>query len=115
MEVKVLLSIKKYQPEPQISPSIWMTLGLPSRGSMLHNLIREGLPFEYLKYITSLPEPRKETWWTLTTLLWMSQSDHRSGVGRIQAQRALHGKTSFRAEEARLALRAARYLRTWMG
>lgn len=31
-----------------------MTLGLPSRGTMLHNLIREGLPFEYLERIASL-------------------------------------------------------------
>lgn len=31
-----------------------MTLGLPSRGTMLHNLIREGLPFEYLERIACL-------------------------------------------------------------
>jgi putative toxin-antitoxin system antitoxin component (TIGR02293 family) len=54
MEVKVLSSIKEYQPGPQISPSIWMTLGLPSRGTMLHDLVREGLPFEYLERIASL-------------------------------------------------------------
>ncbi|WP_283184426.1 antitoxin Xre-like helix-turn-helix domain-containing protein [Pseudomonas svalbardensis] len=31
-----------------------MTLGLPSRGTMLHDLVREGLPFEYLARITCL-------------------------------------------------------------
>ena len=30
-----------------------MTLGLPSRGTMLHDLIHEGLPFEYLARIAS--------------------------------------------------------------
>jgi putative toxin-antitoxin system antitoxin component (TIGR02293 family) len=51
MEVKVLLSIKEYQPGPQIPRSIWMILGLPSRGTRLHDLVREGLPFEYLERI----------------------------------------------------------------
>ena len=54
MEVKVLSSIKEYQPEPQIPPSIWMILGLPSRGTRLHDLVHEGLPFEYLERIASL-------------------------------------------------------------
>ena len=31
-----------------------MTLGLPSRGTRLHDLIREGLPFEFLDRIASL-------------------------------------------------------------
>lgn len=30
-----------------------MTLGLPSRGTMLHDLVCEGLPFEYLERIAS--------------------------------------------------------------
>ncbi|WP_447764707.1 antitoxin Xre-like helix-turn-helix domain-containing protein [Pseudomonas reinekei] len=30
-----------------------MTLGLPSRGTRLHDLVREGLPFEYLGRIAS--------------------------------------------------------------
>ena len=47
-------SIKEYQPGPQISQSIWMTLGLPSRGTRLHDLVHEGLPFEYLERIASL-------------------------------------------------------------
>ena len=54
MEMKVLSSIKEYQPGPQIPPSIWMTLGLPSRGTRLHDLVREGLRFEYLERIASL-------------------------------------------------------------
>jgi len=54
MEVKVLSSIKEYQPGHQIPPSIWMTLGLPSRGARLHDLVREGLPFEYFERIASL-------------------------------------------------------------
>jgi putative toxin-antitoxin system antitoxin component (TIGR02293 family) len=54
IEVKVLLSIKEYQPGPQIPQIIWMTLGLPSRGTRLHDLVHEGLPFEYLERIASL-------------------------------------------------------------
>ena len=50
----MLSSIKEYQPGPQISPSIWMTLGLPSRGTRLHDLVREGLPLEFLDRIASL-------------------------------------------------------------
>jgi putative toxin-antitoxin system antitoxin component (TIGR02293 family) len=54
MEVKVLSSIREYQPGPHIPQSIWMSLGLPSRGTTLHDLVREGLPFEYLGRIASL-------------------------------------------------------------
>lgn len=54
MEVKVLSSIKEYQPGPQIPKSIWMTLGLPSRGTKLHDLVHEGLPFEILERIASV-------------------------------------------------------------
>lgn len=54
MEMKTLSSIKEYQPGPQIPLSVWMTLGLPSRGTMLHDLVREGLPFEYLERISVL-------------------------------------------------------------
>jgi putative toxin-antitoxin system antitoxin component (TIGR02293 family) len=50
----VLSSIKEYQPGPQIPPSIWMTIGLPSRGIKLHDLVREGLPFEFLERIASV-------------------------------------------------------------
>ncbi|MNN41682.1 hypothetical protein D3C81_1558150 [compost metagenome] len=31
-----------------------MTLGLPSRGTRLHDLVREGLPFEFLERIARL-------------------------------------------------------------
>jgi putative toxin-antitoxin system antitoxin component (TIGR02293 family) len=54
MEVKVLSSIKEYQPGPQIPPGVWMTLGLPSRGTRLHELVREGLSFVFLDRIASL-------------------------------------------------------------
>lgn len=54
VEVKVLSSIKEYQPRPQIPPSIWMTIGLPSRGIKLLDLVREGLPFEFLERIASV-------------------------------------------------------------
>jgi putative toxin-antitoxin system antitoxin component (TIGR02293 family) len=53
MEVKVLSSIKEYQPGPQIPQRIWMPLGLPSRGTRLHDLICEGLPFEFFDRIAS--------------------------------------------------------------
>jgi putative toxin-antitoxin system antitoxin component (TIGR02293 family) len=59
MEMKVLSSIKEYQPEPQIPQSVWMTLGLPSRGTMLHDLVREGLPFELLDRIASLLQAQR--------------------------------------------------------
>ena len=49
----MLLSVKEYQPGPQIPQNVWMTLGLPSRGTMLHDLVHEGLPFEYLERIAS--------------------------------------------------------------
>ena len=50
----MLSSIKEYHPGPQIPPSIWMTLGLPSRGTRLHDLVHEGLPFELLERIASV-------------------------------------------------------------
>ena len=59
MEVKVLSSIKEYQPGPQIPQSVWMTLGLPSRGTMLHDLVHEGLPFEYLERIARLLQAQR--------------------------------------------------------
>ena len=52
--VNVLAPIKKYEPRQQIPQSVWMSLGLPSRGTRLHDLIREGLPFELLDRIASL-------------------------------------------------------------
>jgi hypothetical protein len=41
VEVKVLSSIKEYQPGPQIPPSIWLTIGLSSRAIRLHDLVLE--------------------------------------------------------------------------
>lgn len=38
-----------------------MTLGLPSRGTRLHDLVHEGLPFEYLERIANvLQMPRED-------------------------------------------------------
>ncbi|MHC8304875.1 antitoxin Xre-like helix-turn-helix domain-containing protein [Pseudomonas sp. PB3P13] len=50
----MLLSVKEYQPGLQIPQNVWMTLGLPSRGTRLHDLVHEGLPLEYLARIASL-------------------------------------------------------------
>ncbi|WP_238540693.1 antitoxin Xre-like helix-turn-helix domain-containing protein [Pseudomonas sp. GM48] len=55
----MLSSIKEYQPGPQIPQSVWMTLGLPSRGTMLHDLVHEGLPFEFLERIASLLQAQR--------------------------------------------------------
>jgi putative toxin-antitoxin system antitoxin component (TIGR02293 family) len=54
MEMKVLSSIKEYQPGPLTSDCIWSALGLPSRGTSLHELIHQGLPFERLDQIAML-------------------------------------------------------------
>lgn len=59
MEVKVLSAIKEYQPGAHIPESVWMTLGLPSRGTMLHDLVHEGLPFEYLERIANLLQAQR--------------------------------------------------------
>lgn len=50
----MLSSIKEYQPGPQIPTSIWIPLGLPSRGTRLYDLIHEGLAFEYLGQIANV-------------------------------------------------------------
>ncbi len=55
----MLSSIKEYQPGPQIPQGIWMTLGPPSRGTMLHDLAREGLSFEFLDRIASLLQAQR--------------------------------------------------------
>ncbi|MGH8384272.1 MAG: antitoxin Xre-like helix-turn-helix domain-containing protein [Pseudomonas sp.] len=46
-------SIKEYRPGPQSVQCIWTALGLPSRGTRLHELVYEGLSFEYLDRIAS--------------------------------------------------------------
>ena len=58
MEVKVLSSIKEYQPGSQIPQNIWITLGMPSRGTKLYDLIREELTFEIIDRIASLLQVR---------------------------------------------------------
>ena len=59
MEMKVLSSIKEYQPGPPASDCIWSALRLPSRGTRLHELIHLGLPFEHLDQIASLLQVKK--------------------------------------------------------
>jgi putative toxin-antitoxin system antitoxin component (TIGR02293 family) len=84
MEVKVLSSIKEYQPGPQIPQSIWMTLGLPSRGTGLHDLVYEGLPFEYLDRIASLLQAQRVV---ITKAICISPSTlaRRAKAGRFNA------------------------------
>lgn len=50
----MLSSIKEYQPGPPALDCIWSALGLPSRGTRLHELIHQGLPFEHLDQIAAL-------------------------------------------------------------
>lgn len=52
--MKVLSSIKEYQPGPPATDCIWSALGLPSRGTRLYELIHQGLPFERLDQIATL-------------------------------------------------------------
>jgi putative toxin-antitoxin system antitoxin component (TIGR02293 family) len=84
MEVKVLSSIKEYQPGPQIPQGIWMTLGLPSRGTRLHDLVHEGLPFEYLDRIASLLQTQRVV---ITKAICISPSTlaRREKAGRFNA------------------------------
>lgn len=54
----MLSSIKEYQPGSQIPQNIWITLGMPSRGTKLYDLIREELTFEIIDRIASLLQVR---------------------------------------------------------
>ena len=45
---------KEYQPRLHTPQDVWTTIGLPSRGSRLHDQVREGLAFEYLERISNL-------------------------------------------------------------
>jgi putative toxin-antitoxin system antitoxin component (TIGR02293 family) len=56
----VLSLIKEYQPEELISEDIWTALGLPSRGTSLFDVVRTGLPFEFLDRIASLLQIKRE-------------------------------------------------------
>lgn len=49
----MLPSIKEYRPNVPLTEGIWASLGLPSRGSQLHDLIRQGLPFDFLDQLAS--------------------------------------------------------------
>ncbi|MNO86007.1 hypothetical protein D3C76_773950 [compost metagenome] len=55
----MLSSIKEYQPGPPATDCIWSALGLPSRGTRLHELIHQGLPFEHLDQIATLMQMQR--------------------------------------------------------
>jgi len=42
-------SIKKYNPVESVRSGIWATMGLPSRGARLHELVHQDLPFVFYK------------------------------------------------------------------
>lgn len=50
----MLSSIKEYRPSQPTLGNIWSTLGLPLRGTTLHDLIHRDLPFEYLNLIARI-------------------------------------------------------------
>ena len=80
----MLSSIKEYQPGAPIPQSVWMNLGLPSRGTMLHDLVREGLPFEHLERIACLLQvPRG----IISKAIYMSPTTmaRRAKAGRFNA------------------------------
>ena len=56
----MLLSIEEYQPEEPTSENAWTALALPSRGTSLFELVRAGLPFEFLDRIANLPQIKRE-------------------------------------------------------
>jgi putative toxin-antitoxin system antitoxin component (TIGR02293 family) len=49
----------EYQPGPSIPGGIWETIGLPSRGERLYELIHQGLPFELLDQAASLLQKQR--------------------------------------------------------
>lgn len=55
----MLPSIKEYRPDAPVTESIWASLGLPGRGSRLHDCIREGLPVDLLDRLASLLQMEK--------------------------------------------------------
>ncbi|TPG74627.1 antitoxin Xre-like helix-turn-helix domain-containing protein [Pseudomonas arsenicoxydans] len=54
MEAQMLSSIQECLPGPPTPGNIWSTLGLPSRGTTLHDVIHRGLPYEYFNLIASI-------------------------------------------------------------
>lgn len=44
--------IEEYRPGASPTAGLWASLGLPSRGSKLHEYIRNGLPFSFLEHLS---------------------------------------------------------------
>ncbi|MCK1789704.1 type II RES/Xre toxin-antitoxin system antitoxin [Pseudomonas violetae] len=78
----MLTSVKEYQPEESISGSIWTALGLPSRGATLFDLVRTGLPFEFLDQIANLLQIKREV---IAKAIWVSPQTlaRRAKAGRF--------------------------------
>lgn len=81
----MLSSIKEYQPKPQIPQNVWMTLGFPSCGTMLHDLVRAVLPFEYLERIASFSAGAARGY--LQTYLHVSHNECSQGESKTVQQR----------------------------
>jgi putative toxin-antitoxin system antitoxin component (TIGR02293 family) len=83
--MKVLSSIKEYQPGPPALDCIWSALGLPSRGTRLHELIHQGLPFDHLDQIASLLQLKREV---ISKAIYVSPTTlaRRAKVGRFNTQ-----------------------------
>lgn len=47
-------SIKEYQPVEAVEAGIWATIGLPSRGAKLNELVRQGLPFVFYTRVAAI-------------------------------------------------------------
>lgn len=47
-------SLKEYNPAPEAKQDIWQVLGIPSRGPRLHELIHDGLPYNFLDSLVLL-------------------------------------------------------------
>nr|WP_282615379.1 antitoxin Xre/MbcA/ParS toxin-binding domain-containing protein [Pseudomonas violetae] len=77
-----MTSVKEYQPEESISGSIWTALGLPSRGATLFDLVRTGLPFEFLDQIANLLQIKREV---IAKAIWVSPQTlaRRAKAGRF--------------------------------
>jgi putative toxin-antitoxin system antitoxin component (TIGR02293 family) len=75
-------SIKEYQPEGTVQEDVWAAVGLPSRGTKLHDLVRDGLPFMFLDRIASLLQVNQQM---ISAALCISPSTlaRRMKVGRF--------------------------------
>lgn len=47
-------SLKEYFPAQDAKQDIWQALGLPSRGPRLHQLIHEGLPYDFFDRLSEM-------------------------------------------------------------